>query len=237
MANFETHFQSSIITSAAFSSTVLATSLANPLDTFILFIIGSLSGLLPDLDADKSRSLNSLFSVLSLCAAIGLPLMIKFDSLLTLWGSALCVYTVLMHIVKPLFESLTVHRGAMHSLLFVLMCSLISIHLALLLGKSLSFSVLLSLSVGIGMLTHLILDECYSVDISNNEIKASFGSALKPIALGAPWASLIQLCIIGGALYLLVPYKEKLLTVVQSWQYKLAAVPLMPNLEALKIWV
>ncbi|MBD1583546.1 metal-dependent hydrolase [Pseudoalteromonas sp. S16_S37] len=237
MANFETHFQSSIITSAAFSSTILATSIANPFDAFILFIIGSLSGLLPDLDADKSRSLNSLFSVFSLCAAIGLPLMISFDSLLTLWGSAVCVYIVLMYMVKPLFESLTVHRGAMHSLLFVLMCSLISIHLALFIGRPLSFSVLLSLSVCIGMLTHLILDECYSVDISNNELKASFGSALKPIALNAPWVSLIQLSIIGVAIYLLIPYQEQLLSIVHSWHYKLVAVPLMPNVEALKSWV
>jgi hypothetical protein len=37
--------------------------------------------------------------------------------------------------------------------------------------------------VGIGYLTHLVLDEFYSVDLFNRKIKRSFGTALKPFSL------------------------------------------------------
>jgi hypothetical protein len=44
----------------------------------------------------------------------------------------------------------------------------------------------------IGFLTHLILDEMYSVDVLGNHIKRSFGTAFKPIDLRNPWGSALM---------------------------------------------
>ncbi|WP_172971567.1 metal-dependent hydrolase [Pseudoalteromonas sp. A25] len=237
MANFDTHFKASVISSAALTSTVLATELTTVSNTLMLFIIGSLAGLLPDLDADKSRSLNSLFSIFALSIAICLSIFISFDNLLALWLCAFITYVLIMYALKPLFERYTVHRGAAHSLLFVLMMSLIGIHLVILTGKSINSALLVGVSIAVGMLTHLILDECYSVDINNNELKASFGSALKPVSLNAPVASTLQLLVIIVAIYLLLPYQQDLLQTLQSWHNKLTRIPLMPNLDIFKQWL
>ncbi|WP_158678178.1 metal-dependent hydrolase [Pseudoalteromonas sp. T1lg23B] len=237
MANFETHFKASVVTSAALSSVILATSQANPTDTLLLFVIGSLAGLLPDLDADKSRSLNSLFSVFALCIGIFLPIFLELNSLTEIWLSALGAYLILMYAIKPLFERFTVHRGASHSLLNVVMIALLTLNLAIMAGKSINFALLCSVSVTVGMLTHLILDECYSVDINNNEIKASFGSALKPIAVASPFACLLQITVIGLSIYMLTPYYDGLIAAINGWHYQLAKLPLLPNTDVIQKWL
>ncbi|CAH9059037.1 hypothetical protein PSECIP111951_04103 [Pseudoalteromonas holothuriae] len=237
MANFETHFKASVVTSAAVCSVMLAASLTAPTEALLLFVIGSLAGLLPDLDADKSRSLNSLFSLFALCIGICLPIIIKFSSLSAIWVCALAVYLAFMYILKPLFESFTIHRGASHSLLCVVMVALLSVNLALLAGKAMNTALLLSVSVSVGMLTHLILDECYSVDMNNNKIKASFGSALKPIAINSPIASLLQLAVIVVCIYALKDHYHALENTVTGWQLQLTKLPLLPESDVLQRWL
>ncbi|OHU86905.1 MULTISPECIES: metal-dependent hydrolase [Pseudoalteromonas] len=237
MANFETHFKGSVVTSAALGSVILATSSATPTDTLLLFVIGSLAGLLPDLDADKSRSLNCLFTVFALCIGICLPVIWSLNSLTEIWLSAISVYLVLMYAVKPIFERFTIHRGASHSLLNVVMITLLAVNLAILSGKSSHFALLCGVAVIVGMLTHLILDECYSVDINNNDIKASFGSALKPMAINSPMACLLQLAVIGLSIYMLIPHQEALLGAVKGWHYELAKLPLLPNADIIQRWL
>ncbi len=234
VANFATHFKAAVVVSAAASSVILATSLADMSDILLLFILGALAGLLPDLDADKSRSLNSLFSIFALCAAIGLPLAIEFHSLLSIWLSGLGVYLLIMYGLKPIFESYTIHRGASHSLLSVLMFAIITVNIPLYLGKGLPFALLCGVMVVLGMLTHLILDECYAVDINNNELKASFGSALKPVATSAPLASVLQIGVVLLGSYLLLPHYEDISEVIRLWQSKLISLPLLPDMDTLK---
>ncbi len=234
VANFATHFKASVVVSAGASSVILATNLAGMGDMLVLFILGALAGLLPDLDADKSRSLNSLFSIFALCSAIGLPLTVEFNSLTTIWLSGFGVYLLFMYALKPLFESYTIHRGASHSLLSVIMFAIIAVNIALYLGKALPFALLCGVMVIFGMLTHLILDECYAVDINNNELKASFGSALKPVATSAPLASMLQLGVVVLGGYLLLPHYEEIPQVIQHWQNRLANLPLLPDMDALK---
>jgi hypothetical protein len=52
------------------------------------------------------------------------------------------------------------------------------------------------LMVGIGYLTHLVLDELYSVDLLNSRVKRSFGTALKPFSLADPRSSLAMLAVV-----------------------------------------
>ena len=78
------------------------------------------------------------------------------------------------------FNKLTVHRGMFHSIPagFVFWFSF-----SLLFYYVFKFNYLVSWYFGmfvfLGFFTHLVLDEIYSVDLSGNRIKKSFGSALK----------------------------------------------------------
>ncbi len=70
--------------------------------------------------------------------------------------------------------------------------------------------------VGAGAIVHLLLDELYSVDLSNVRIKRSFGSALKLADFDRPFVSALQLTAILGLVYL-VPPPTDLLNSVEHW--------------------
>ncbi len=230
MANFATHFKVSVITSATLATVIVASKIATLSDTLVLVFIGSLAGLLPDLDADDSTSINWLFSILSIVLACGAVFVFPLNSLIELWGSAILIYIATQYIIRPSFEKLTIHRGSMHSLLAVFMYSILSIVVSLILKQPLDISLLTGLFILSGSLTHLILDECYSVDLANNSIKASFGSAIKPVELRYPGAVILQCIILSGSLYYLYPQRNQVLNLTNSWINKLSHLTIMPDL-------
>jgi membrane-bound metal-dependent hydrolase YbcI (DUF457 family) len=79
-----------------------------------------------------------------------------------------------------LFEAATVHRGIFHSIITGLFISLIIINTSYYLGnQSAKHSWMIGIFLLFGYIVHLLLDEVYSVDINNNLVKRSFGTALK----------------------------------------------------------
>ncbi|MBQ4811119.1 metal-dependent hydrolase [Pseudoalteromonas luteoviolacea] len=231
MANFSTHLKASTIVSATFSSVLLSMSEVSGFQALGLFIVGALAGLLPDLDSDKSKSLNSLFSIFAILVAGILLLNFQFNSIIETWVLGLSVYLLFMFVIKPIFEHFTVHRATLHSLSAVCMFGLLTFHSSLLLGVTLHLALLCSIFVFIGALTHLVLDECYSVDIDNKELKASFGTTLKPIDLRYPFTSLAQVGITLGCVYFAMPYFSNISDIFNTWVAKLHTIPFLPNLS------
>lgn len=228
MANFSTHISASIVSSSVLGTVVLATKIATVPESLLLIVIGALSGLLPDLDADDSTAIGWLFSILGFSLAACFVLVYPLSSLLGIWLSAAAVYLFTWYIIKPLFEKITVHRGSLHSVLAVVMFALFAIVIALILESSLNMALLAALFVVVGALTHLLLDECYSVDLTNNRIKSSFGTAMKLFDMRYPVATFVQLAIIGSAGYYLYPKYGQILTVVANWQEKLRYLTVLP---------
>jgi LexA-binding, inner membrane-associated putative hydrolase len=82
--------------------------------------------------------------------------------------------------LHAVFHRIAVHRGIWHSLLATVFVSLLTV---------LAFKYILDRADGvawlgagfmaIGYLTHLVLDELYSVDVMDTRLKASFGTAIK----------------------------------------------------------
>ena len=228
MANFSTHLAGSTLVSAALGTTALAAQIVSLPESFLLILIGALSGLLPDLDADDSTSIGWLFSILAWVVAGAFLVFYPLGSLLEIWGAVIVIYTGVWYLIKPLFEYLTVHRGSMHSLLAVTMYTLLSCLLSLEVGSSLNFALLVAVFVFIGALTHLILDECYSVDLANNRLKASFGTAMKLFDLRFPLATVIQAGFVSGAIYYLYPFQQSISQVCYAWYQKLQQLTLLP---------
>ena len=195
MANFQTHLNVGIVVSAAVTLGLHTTGLIQDDQALPYFVLGVVGSMLPDIDSARSKPVNALFSVLGagLAFVMTLPLIDRFPPLeLTLiWGG---VYLCVRYGFFEIFSRLTVHRGIWHSWLAIAAVTLATVNIASWLWRLPPEPAWLAgLMVGIGYLTHLSLDEIYSVDLFNARLKRSFGTALKPFSLNNPWSSLAML--------------------------------------------
>ena len=206
MADFKTHLSVAGSLSGTTAIGCLYAGLAAPTDVLLLFALGTIGGILPDIDSDHSIPVNLLFSSLATLAAFfSVFSRIHTYSLveaILLWFA---VFFFVRYLVFELFKRFTVHRGVFHSLLaavfFCFLCATV-LHVAFALPSVLSW--LSGVFILFGYVIHLVLDELYSVDMVGVRLKKSFGTALKPISFGNMKASL-ALVVATLALYLVVP--------------------------------
>ena len=213
MANFQTHLNVGIVVSAATTLSLSMAGLIASTQTMSLFTLGVIGSLLPDIDADASKPVNALFSVLGagLAFAMTLPLTERFlpMELAAIWvGVYLCVRYGFFEI----FSRFTVHRGVWHSWLGIAVAVLGTANLARWLWRQPpELAWIAGLVVGIGYLAHLVLDEISSVDLFNVTVKRSSGTALKPFSLGAPRSSLAMAALVAALAWLAPPVPHALL--------------------------
>ncbi|TCO83658.1 LexA-binding, inner membrane-associated putative hydrolase [Plasticicumulans lactativorans] len=198
MANFHTH----LIGAAALSG-VAATALTvggvlpRELAT-ACWALGTVGGLLPDIDLESSIPGRVAFTLVALLGAFAAMLVAapkhSLAELAVLWCAA---YGLLRHGVFGLVNRYTVHRGLVHSLpaaaVFAL-ATVVGVHRGL--GASATTAWLAGLFIGFGFLVHLLLDECFSVDLLGRRLKRSFGTAL---SLGDPRQPLATLAVYAAA--------------------------------------
>jgi len=204
MANFQTHFTGATVTASLAASTILSLNIVDKSQILPLWLFAVVGGLMPDIDSDDSTSIRLIFNLFGLVGALLLGLMFYAQlSIVGLWLLGCFTYIVVRYVFIELFESITVHRGSIHSLLICVMFSLATVLVTHLWSDEFIYPWCAGIFMLIGMLTHLTLDECYSVDLSGMEIKRSFGSALKPLSLDYPIATGGQLLVCGGLIYFL----------------------------------
>ncbi len=181
MANFPTHIAVGTVVSGALATVTVAADMVAPENIVAVTLAGVLGSVLPDIDLEDSRPARAMFSGLavffSFAVLFGLERKYSIVEMLVLW---LGTYFVVRYAVKELFFRFSYHRGVWHSLLALLFCALVTAWaFHRLLGRDPAVAWLAAGFMGIGFLTHLILDEIYSVDVMDTRIKASFGTALK----------------------------------------------------------
>ncbi|HEY7329167.1 MAG TPA: metal-dependent hydrolase [Gemmataceae bacterium] len=142
----------------------------------------TLGGLLPDLDSDSGVPVRELFGVAAAIAPI-----LLFDRVKTLCqGSSeqtvamlAVTYLLIRYVMSFLFKSLTVHRGMFHSIPALAIAGLATFLIYP--SDNAILRLFLSGAVVIGFLSHLILDEIYSVDFMGARLRLNkyAGSALK----------------------------------------------------------
>jgi hypothetical protein len=160
-------------------------------------------GLLPDLDSDSGVPVRELFSA----AATLLPLLLvpqlreygfSMEQALALMAGA---YVLVRYGLSALFKRWTVHRGMFHSLPAMLIAGL-AMYL-LYHSSDPMVRVYLAGGVALGFMSHLVLDEIYSVDFNGIQVKLNqfAGSALK---LGSKsfLATGFTYLLLGGLIYL-----------------------------------
>lgn len=196
MANFNTHLFVAAGASGLAATTLYNKNLIDFLDTPWFVFLGTIGGLLPDIDADNSRPLKLLFTALSSLAALLVILNYKDQYIMqTLFIIASGAFFIVRIPLLKVFKYLTVHRGIFHSLLSAFFFTLLTVYIGhTLFQRTIHFSWTSGLFIGFGFIVHLILDEFYSVDLSNVQLKRSFGSAFKLFSLRYLSASFAMFC-------------------------------------------
>lgn len=181
MANFPTHIAIGTIVSGALATVTLAADVVAPENLVAVTLAGVLGSVLPDIDLKDSRPSQALFAGLGVFFAFAVLFSLenKYSVLemLVLWlGTLIAV----RYGARSFFYHMSYHRGIWHSLAAAVFCSCATaVIYRYLLGRHEGVAWLAAGFLFIGFLTHLILDEIYSVDVMDTRIKASFGTALK----------------------------------------------------------
>jgi hypothetical protein len=231
MANFNTHLNVATISSGLASATLFSATHIDFNSALWLWFLGTIGGLLPDIDSDNSTSLDSIFALFTLTAIFialryitgGLFSELRFVELI---ATPLLVFALMKYVIRPLFEKITIHRGSCHSLTFLLLSALLTTHLTwrLSYGHTHQPDITAWLSGGFvffGGFIHLLLDEIFSVDVQNVRIKRSFGTALKVADFNNKSLTLLMVIIILGLGYFAPSYENTINTVTNWSKFKL----------------
>ncbi|MBN2474957.1 MAG: metal-dependent hydrolase [Pirellulales bacterium] len=185
MADFKTHLAASSIVGVGYGGAACALG-GMPLPSCVLAAgLCGASGMLPDIDSGPGRPLREITSFL----AVAVPAMLfgrlqhygLSQSSIILVGVA--VYLTIRFGLAELLRRYTVHRGMFHS--FVAAAIFGELTYLLLYDDSHAVRWLIAGGVVLGFLSHLCLDEIYSVQWDGRpRIKKSFGTALKVFAHG-----------------------------------------------------
>lgn len=163
------------------------------------------SGMLPDIDSDSGTPLRE--SVAFAAAVVPMMALHHFQrvgmSHESIVLSAAAIYLIIRFGVTALLKRYTVHRGMFHSLPAALVFGEIAFLLAS--GDDVRLRIYKAGAVVVGYLSHLLLDEIYSVQFRKGRIrlKSSFGTALKLFGHDG-WANLsayAKLAILGAVIF------------------------------------
>ncbi|GAV21012.1 hypothetical protein MMIC_P1991 [Mariprofundus micogutta] len=205
MASFQTHITVAAAGSLTASVICMEAGLVDSSQALVLSVVGSLAGILPDIDSDHSIPTRLVFNILSFAVALSITLIFQGQmNLLYLLGLALMGALCIRYVVYAIFARITEHRGLFHSVPAALLFGFTAFSLAhYLLALPLDFAWLLAAFVAGGYILHLLLDEFYSVNFIGASIKESFGSALTFFSRSSWFSYLLLYAAVGLAVYLL----------------------------------
>ena len=181
MANFNTHFTVAASASAVVSGVLLSMEVVTPEQGVVAFFLGTLGGLLPDVDSAHSTSIKVGFNVLSLLLTI-MMIFVKSStySIVEMFIMATVVFLAIRYGFLELFRKISKHRGMFHSVPVAFIWGIVvAILMHFFFGLNSLVSWVYGFMVTFGYLVHLTLDETYSVDLGNRRVKKSLGTALK----------------------------------------------------------
>lgn len=181
MAGYREHVTVSGLLGVAYASAAMFMFGYSLVQACIAAVLTWISGMLPDLDSESGKPIRELFGVV---AALAPLLLMQHVNSMGVNGDRAMLFSLISYgLVRYggafLLAKLTVHRGMFHSIPALL----IAAELTFLAYHTDDFRVrvLMAVGVGIGFLSHLMLDEMYSVQWDGAKVKLakSSGSAMK----------------------------------------------------------
>ncbi len=191
MANFTTHIAVGTVVSGALAVVTLAADVVAPENLLAVTLAGVLGSVLPDIDLKDSRPSKAMFAGLgvffSFAVLFNFAHKYSVAEMLILWLGTLVAVRYGLHAI---FHRMAIHRGVWHSILAAAFsAAATAVILYHVLGRHEGVAWLGAGFMFIGFMTHLILDEIYSVDVMDVRVKSSFGTAVKFFDKRYPQAS------------------------------------------------
>ncbi len=193
MASFPVHLSTAMAATGVAATTLLVVGLATPPEVVLYFLLGTLGGVVADIDAEHSSPLRIGFEVFSVLGATLLMFRLGNKlSVIELCLVWLVTFVTLRYGVFYVFTRYTVHRGVFHTIPAAVLFGLLTATIVHRLGSATPLEAWIAGTfVAFGYLVHLILDEVYSVDLYGAQMKRSFGTAFKLLSPRSPMASLL----------------------------------------------
>ena len=237
MANFNTHLNVAFMVSGTLSLAVYKAELIDDSGFLVCVALGTIGGLLPDLDSDNSTPIKLGFNITSFVFAFGLVMHWRSElSLLALMALWLAGYGFMRYIVFYIFTNMTVHRGVIHSVPYM---AIMGLGMTCLSYYGLQIPLTASWFYGLflfgGAMVHLLLDELYSVNLSNMKMKRSSGTAMKFYQHKDKWWYLLLYVVVALLVYFAPPFDRfwQQLSDPTAWaQLKVGMLP-----EMVKDWL
>jgi len=153
--------------------------------SFISFFCVLIGSFLPDVDVDTGTPFQIIFGLFSLLGSSLAVYYLIANHILDikyLIGIPIITFIFIRIVVGNIFKKFTAHRGIWHSIPALLISMLATLQIVNRFDLSIMDKMIISISIGLGYLSHLILDEVYSmVNIGGVpfKVKRSLGSALE----------------------------------------------------------
>ena len=165
MAGYKAHMAFGMVTGLAVSTAAVGLSAVVIWFSPLVFLATVFGAFIPDLDSDTGLPLKILLTVLSIVGAV----MVGYyffqagaDSLLTIVGFPLTAALFIYYVFGGIFKKLTRHRGIFHSIPAAILSILITFSVLQPFHFDPNVLMMISLAVGIGYVSHLVLDELNS---------------------------------------------------------------------------
>lgn len=183
MASFKTHIK--IGSFVAFFVTIgsyIMDWTSNFAMAILVFFTTTIGSFLPDMDSDSGLPIQIIFGLYAYFAA-GITFYFIWNSNLPGFlalVAPVAAYLLVIYAVRPWFKKQTAHRGIFHSTPAVLISFFATLFIVSFFRITLYEKFVFSAALAIGYLTHLVLDEFYSVNLMKGKIKVakSLGSAV-----------------------------------------------------------
>lgn len=181
MAAYREHITVSGILGVAYACAAVLLFGYSLTQAVIVAVLTWVAGMLPDLDSESGRPIRELSGVVAAFAPL---LLLHNAQAIGVDGDRALLFAIIAYATVKyggsfLLGKLTVHRGMFHSIPALLIASeltFLSYH-----SEEFRVRVLMAVGVGIGFLSHLVLDEMYSVQWDGMKVRLakSSGSAMK----------------------------------------------------------
>ena len=185
MASYKSHMAFGIFTAIGWSALLFSFSFISIWLVPLIILLTVIGSFLPDLDSDTGLPLKILLTITSMIGSLVAGFYVfsieKISLILSLFYIFLS-YIFIYFGIGGIVKKITRHRGIFHSIPSVFLSILLTLTFLKGFSIDLNIKMILSMSVGVGYLCHLILDEMNSV-VNLEGIpfipKKSLGTALK----------------------------------------------------------
>lgn len=181
MAGYREHISVSGLCGAGYAACASLILGFTPVQSALAGVLTWVAGMLPDLDADGGKPVREIFGLLgAVVPLVAIRHLIRWCG--SVDGVVLCaivIYALTRYGGAAVLKRLSVHRGMFHSIPAMFIAA--ELMFLAYVSDSMAVKCLMAGGVAIGFLSHLLLDELYSVQWSGLRLKLSksAGSAFK----------------------------------------------------------